>query len=1564
MRTLIYTSCLLFIALFGVRSSHAQVNAETRMGNGKSYWTLGLNAGFAWQDSDIRSQLGGGWGFYFGSSIYNKPNSFFSADWRFRYMNTYTFGQNARDTRLANPTLANPSLFSYDPSTESFAHNHFTAFHDLALEFRLNFEALRRRTNIMLSIYGGAGLGIYGTYFDQKDFSGSDYNYDDQLINYAGSDESIADDILSLRDEEYETAANADPDGDREARLGIMPSVGIELGYWFSPHFALAIGHRTTFTLQENFDGVRINNGSTIPGSIHHYTALMLHWRVFNARAQISCPDVEFDLPVQGGVTYNTQEPNVFVRAYVRNVSTDQIIYTVNGASNRFMVYNSGDQSLQGNLQLVPGDNLITIRAKNSCGTDAQSVVVVYTPRDNTSGNPRVVTPTAQPPIVTITSPGQPNTTSSVNTISVRANVQYVADRGGITFTVNGTPTGNFNYNNGAFSADNVGLIPGQNRITVTGTNIDGTDSKTIIVNYQAPQDPLPVVTLTQPGSNPFNTQSPTATVGATILNVTGISNVQCTVNGRTFTGFTFNGTNFTINNLALQRGANRITITGRNNAGQDSKTQVINYEPVQQVLPPVVNIIDPRVNPFNTQNSRASISATILNVASRADVQCTVNGRNFTNFSFSGTNFFISSLNLQRGANNITITGRNSAGQDFKTQIINYEPIQQVLPPVVTITNPRVNPFNTQNPSANVSATILNVTGLSNVQCTVNGRTFTGFTFQGTSFNISNMALQRGANRITITGRNSAGQDSKTQIINYEPVQRTPPPVVTITEPLSNPFNTSNQRASVAATILNVASSADVQCTVNGRTFTGFTFRGTSFVIGSLSLQRGANRITITGRNSAGQDSKTQVINYEPIQQAPPPVVTITSPAQNPFNTNNNQVNLAATILNVSSSSDVQFSVNGRSSRSFTFSGTRFSATNIALNPGSNTLVVTGRNPQGQDSKSTVVIYNQPQELEPSVQITNPSVDPYTSTSAVATINATILNVSGRNNVTFTVNGRTNTNFSFSGTSFVATGVNLTAGNNVVRITGTNNTGTAQDITTLIYQPAPPPPTVTITNPNRNPTTVQTSSINIAATITNVADRNGVTFTINGRTSTGFNFSGTSFTANNINLTQGRNTFTITGRNSAGQASQSTVVVYEVPVLEPTVQITTPAQDPYRSTQSTTTINATIRNVSSRNNVTFTVNGRTSTNFSFSGTSFVANNVSLNNGNNNIVITGSNSSGTAQDTRVITYTAPKPPGVNITSPSANPFNTSSNRVTINATIDNVLSSRDVTFTVNGRQMTNFTFSGRNFTASNVPLNNGQNVFQVTGRNTAGQASDNTTVIYTPMLPRPTVTITAPSGNPATSSLSVANVTATVTNVPDRSGISVTVNGRSVTNFLYNGTTVNVTNLVLALGNNTVIITGTNRSGSASDSKVIVYNNVRDPRGTGGNNQSQTGPGSTGGSGGVDNKGGSTIDGAGSGTNTNGGNTRGGTTRTPNGGNTNQQGGGTSGGSGGLNRPGGSKKNKVNTNSSSTKNRTSEDGSSKKGKVSGDSKSTEGTSTPSSSSSKKKSTRTPSSGGR
>jgi len=595
-----------------------------------------------------------------------------------------------------------------------------------------------------------------------------------------------------------------------------------------------------------------------------------------------------------------------------------------------------------------------------------------------------------------------------------------------------------------------------------------------------------------------------------------------------------------------------------------------------------------------------------------------------------------------------------------------------------------------------------------------------------GTSFVANGVALQQGNNNIQISANNTGGNASDAVGVTYVIPQPTvQPPTVNITNPNQNPFNTNQNTATINATITNVTNANQVTFNVNGRNLTNFTLNGTNFTANGIGLQNGNNTITITATNAGGNASDNATIIYTAPQ--PLPTVDITSP-NNGASFNTNSTSVAATITNVASANNVTFTVNGQPSRNFTLNGTTFVANGVTLQQGNNTIQITATNNAGNASDNVAVTYviPQPTVQPPTVNITAPANNSGTATPNT-NVTATITNITSASQITFTVNGQPVRNFNFGGTSFTANNVGLQQGTNNIVITATNAGGTASDNVNVEFKL--PPPTVNITNPAQSPSNTNQNTATINATIQNVAAANQITCKVNGRITSNFGYQNGNFTLSNVQLQQGNNTVEISATNAVGNASDNTTIIYTAPVQAPTVNITNPSRNVLSTDQNTATIAATITNVNSPNEVTFTVNGQTNTNFTLNGNNFVANGVNLQNGNNAIVISATNAGGTASDNATITYTPLAEPTVNITSPSANPSTVSNNTVSIVATINNVTDASNVTFTVNGQPSRNFTFRGNSFTANNVVLQDGNNDISVAGTNRIGTATDRTVIV-------------------------------------------------------------------------------------------------------------------------------------------------------------------------------------------------------------------------------------------
>jgi hypothetical protein len=258
----------------------------------------------------------------------------------------------------------------------------------------------------------------------------------------------------------------------------------------------------------------------------------------------------------------------------------------------------------------------------------------------------------------------------------------------------------------------------------------------------------------------------------ANVYNVDGSSNITFKHNGVESTAFSYSTISKEFySQVILQPGNNIFEIRGVNSEGYDYESRIVIYEMpnVPLAVPPVVTITNPPYSPYNSSSNLFNVTATVLNIDNASNITYKVNGIATTNFSYnSTTKGFASIITLNQGNNTVEIKAVNTAGQDVKYATIVYQPTQALqLPPVVTITNPALNPYTVSVNNITVEATVLNVASANDITLKINGASTSAFTYNATTKNmviVSN--LIEGANVFEITGTNAVGSDSKNTTI------------------------------------------------------------------------------------------------------------------------------------------------------------------------------------------------------------------------------------------------------------------------------------------------------------------------------------------------------------------------------------------------------------------------------------------------------------------------------------------------------------------------------------------------------------------------------------------------------------------------------------------------------------------------------------------------------------------------------------------------------------------------------------------------------------------------------
>ncbi|MGL5892897.1 MAG: beta strand repeat-containing protein, partial [Bacteroidia bacterium] len=569
------------------------------------------------------------------------------------------------------------------------------------------------------------------------------------------------------------------------------------------------------------------------------------------------------------------------------------------------------------------------------------------------------------------------------------------------------------------------------------------------------------------------------------------------------------------------------------------------------------------------------------------------------------------------------------------------------------------------KNQNMTITATVTNVTAANQVNVMFNGTAISnfGFTLNGTTATITfPVTLNAGNNAVSITGTNSVGSDvAECQIIYTVLVPTVNPPKVTITNPANCPHNTKSKSMTITATVTNVTAANQVNVVFNGTAVSNFTFtmnRNVATVSFPVSLNVGNNPVSITGTNSAGTDTKDcQIIYTVLVPTVNPPVVTYTTPSNNPYTSTTPNVSVTANVTNVTAANQVTVSVNNSAVTNFGFSVNGNNATvtfPVAINMGQNiNCVVTGTNTSGTDSEQLSILYR---PIAPAVNITNPATVPYTSSTAAFTFTATVLNVGSASEITVFLNNAPVSGFNYNMNSKVLTySTTLNPGTTTFEVRASNAGGNASDNASVVFKQTPPRgPRVTITTPASSPSNSASASATVVATVQYVQSASEITVKRSNNTTVNFNYSGTTLTFTD-NLNNGANTYTITAANANGSDSKSTTINYtapapgngdagrprSVPASDPVIQLVTPGS--LTATTSDQSYDVTMRTLGITNSsqITVKINGVTASSFNYAASTntltFTAN---LNNGVNTINVRIQNSVGYAEKELTVTFTA------------------------------------------------------------------------------------------------------------------------------------------------------------------------------------------------------------------------------------------------------------------------------------------------------------------------------------
>ena len=376
-------------------------------------------------------------------------------------------------------------------------------------------------------------------------------------------------------------------------------------------------------------------------------------------------------------------------------------------------------------------------------------------------------------------------------------------------------------------------------------------------------------------------------------------------------------------------------------------------------------------------------------------------------------------------------------------------------------------------------------------------------------------------------------------------------------------------------------------------------------------------------------------------------------------------------------------------------------------------------------------------------------------------------------------------------------------------------------------------PPIIEFVQPEYSPYISNSQTFEVIANVKNVNSAADVQMNVN-ENGTAFNFSKAGRLSRTIQLRKGSNEVVIKASNLAGSDQKSVTIIYnetaEPEIGYPTVRFTNPPSTPYTVQQSSFVINADATNISSNQDVSLFINGRSIPANYDNRNRVISASTQLVEGTNNVRVVVKNKKGQAEANATINYEKRiDRPDVRFTNPSYSPFETDNNFISLRAKTTNVGSRNDIQYEVNGNRSSDFNFDANrgDWTAS-IRLREGENNIRLNVFNNSGSAEDNVVIIYRrvivppppppPTQYRPTVKITNIDSPVSENGTCRSNIRATIRNVEKASDIQFIVNGRSISNFNYSAYNESFSaTAILTEGNNSIKIRASNRAGSDED---------------------------------------------------------------------------------------------------------------------------------------------------
>lgn len=367
---------------------------------------------------------------------------------------------------------------------------------------------------------------------------------------------------------------------------------------------------------------------------------------------------------------------------------------------------------------------------------------------------------------------------------------------------------------------------------------------------------------------------------------------------------------------------------------------------------------------------------------------------------------------------------------------------------PVVSFSSPTVNStYTTTNSSLAVAGIVSDDLSISSVKW-ANDRGGNGVCTGTTSWSTNGIALLPGVNVITVTVTDVSGNVG-TATLTATLVDSTSPTIALNYPTSAGAYSTTLQKISIRGTSSDNVGVTAVTWT-NDRGGSGTCVGTTNWSASGITLGMGVNVITVTASDAAGNRGSTTL--SVTVTDKTAPTVNITAPTSGAAY----QTTSATLTISGTSSDNVGVAsviwANSRGGNGSCVGSISWSASGIILKTGLNKITVTASDAAGNSASVTLAVtYTDPDA--PIVTITTPTTNPAYGT------NATILDVSGTaaSNVDVSEvaweSDRGGTGLCVGASSWIASGIALQPGKNVITISATDIGGHVAVATLTVNQ-------------------------------------------------------------------------------------------------------------------------------------------------------------------------------------------------------------------------------------------------------------------------------------------------------------------------------------------------------------------------------------------------------------------------------------------------------------------------------------------------------------------------------